>query len=103
MWFKRRPKPPSDWFICPVCGAEVKVGAKSCRECGSDETTGWSDATIYDDLDLPEPEAPLVPDTFEEFVAQGRNKAKLGPPALLVVVVVVVLYLIWSTTIGAGR
>lgn len=30
-------------FVCPHCGAEVPVGAQVCRECGSDEETGWSD------------------------------------------------------------
>ncbi len=30
-------------FICPFCGALVPLGASSCPECGSDESTGWSD------------------------------------------------------------
>ncbi len=30
-------------FICPNCGAEVRVGASACPECGSDEKTGWSE------------------------------------------------------------
>ncbi len=32
-----------DWFTCPHCGAEVPRGARACPECGSDETTGWSE------------------------------------------------------------
>ncbi|MCA9148975.1 MAG: hypothetical protein KDA92_06750 [Planctomycetales bacterium] len=31
-------------FNCPHCGAEVPVTAPSCRECGSDDETGWSEA-----------------------------------------------------------
>ena len=69
--FGRRPKPPRDWFTCPVCGAQVPVGASACRECASDENTGWSGATEYDDLDLPEPD---FPDTFEEFVGAGSRR-----------------------------
>lgn len=42
-------------FPCPVCGERVPAGAKVCRECGSDESTGWSEDTLYDDLDLPDP------------------------------------------------
>ena len=42
-------------FVCPNCGADVQVGAAACRECGSDESTGWSEDTLYDDLDLPDP------------------------------------------------
>ena len=36
---KRKP----DTFVCPHCGADVPVGARVCRECGSDDETGWSD------------------------------------------------------------
>jgi hypothetical protein len=43
-----------DSFVCPNCGAEVRVGTPSCLNCGSDDETGWSDDTLYDGLDLPE-------------------------------------------------
>jgi uncharacterized membrane protein YvbJ len=42
--------------ICPNCGAEVPRNAKACPECGSDETTGWSDEAQTGNLDLPEEE-----------------------------------------------
>jgi len=29
--------------LCPHCGAELARDARFCRECGSDERTGWSD------------------------------------------------------------
>jgi hypothetical protein len=38
---KRKRKP--DTFVCPHCGADVPVGARVCRACGSDEETGWSE------------------------------------------------------------
>lgn len=50
-----RRKRPVPTFPCPNCGADVKRGALACRECGSDDLTGWSDETAYDDLDLPDP------------------------------------------------
>jgi len=31
-----------EYFECPFCGASVPLGAAACRECGSDEETGWS-------------------------------------------------------------
>ena len=40
--------------VCPNCGAEVPRGAKACPECGSDESTGWSDDARYSNLDLPD-------------------------------------------------
>jgi hypothetical protein len=33
-----------EFFICSHCGAEVPAGAMSCRECGSDDETGWSES-----------------------------------------------------------
>lgn len=75
----RRRAATEDWFTCPVCGATVPSSAAACRECGSDDTTGWSAATEYDDLDLPDPptgdphrppgRGERIPDTFEEFTA----------------------------------
>jgi hypothetical protein len=57
----------SDYFICPNCGAEVPMRARSCPECGSDENTGWSEDTLYDGLGLEffdEPEPPKETSLF---------------------------------------
>jgi uncharacterized membrane protein YvbJ len=42
-------------FECPNCGADVAVGAKVCRECGSDASTGWQsqEEIDYQSEDLP--------------------------------------------------
>lgn len=40
------------YFTCPVCGGEVKMKAKACPHCGSDENTGWSENTYLDGIDL---------------------------------------------------
>ncbi|MEM6259318.1 MAG: zinc-ribbon domain-containing protein [Planctomycetota bacterium] len=42
-----------DWFICPVCGEEVKANALACPHCGADEETGWSEDTAFDGMELP--------------------------------------------------
>jgi ribosomal protein L40E len=42
---KRKP----DAFVCPHCGADVPTSAPACRECGSDNETGWSeDAHVWE-------------------------------------------------------
>ena len=56
----------ADTFVCPICGAEVKVGTPSCLNCGSDDDTGWSEETLYDGLDLHE--------TTDEYVQFERRK-----------------------------
>jgi len=48
------PKKKNQYFICPNCGTEVKIGSKACPECGSDEKTGWNDFTYLDGIDLSE-------------------------------------------------
>lgn len=43
-----------DWVVCPHCGEQIKRDAKSCRHCGSDDSTGWSNDTYMDGIDTPE-------------------------------------------------
>ncbi len=52
---KRRPQPQREFFECQHCGADVLVGAKVCKECGSDAATGWQsgEEIDYQSLDLP--------------------------------------------------
>ena len=45
--------PPTE---CAQCGADIPPRAHACPECGADERTGWRDQSIYDGLDLPEPD-----------------------------------------------
>lgn len=46
-------RPPEE---CAVCGASIPPTARACPECGADERTGWREQSIYDGLDLPEPD-----------------------------------------------
>ena len=39
---------------CPHCGADLPPKARVCRECGSDEQTGWSEDTQTADLGIPD-------------------------------------------------
>lgn len=41
---------------CPNCGEPLPRGASACKECGSDEKTGWKSAedVDYEAVDLPE-------------------------------------------------
>jgi hypothetical protein len=77
-------------FVCPVCGERVPAGAAACRECGSDETTGWSEDTLYDGLDLPDPgygDGPAAP----RGDRSTRDIAAREIGALLVAVFVLIL------------
>jgi len=56
MWKRRRRRKRSAprSFVCPHCGAEVRAGASSCPECGSDESTGWAVDADLAGADIPE-------------------------------------------------
>lgn len=43
-----------DWVACPHCGERIKRDARSCRHCGSDDSTGWSESTYMDGIDIPD-------------------------------------------------
>lgn len=47
-----RPPAPAE---CAQCGAAIPRGARACPECGADERTGWRETSVYDGLDLPDP------------------------------------------------
>lgn len=84
------PEPAPDWFVCPVCGSEVRVGALVCRECGADERVGWGDG---DSADLgPAASGVVVPDTYEEFERlTRRSHLRRVLTAVLVAVLLVLL------------
>ena len=56
---------------CPQCGAEVPPNARACPECGSDETTGWSEKASGQRLDLPDNEFDYDEFVKEEFGEQS--------------------------------
>jgi hypothetical protein len=84
-------------FICPCCGAEVPVGAKSCRECGASDDSGWGDDAAQDD----QSSTGYGPDDdfdYDEFVSRefpdqspADPKKQLKQWALAVLVVIVII------------
>ena len=48
-----RPQPSpkdADWYACPGCGAEVRVGSRGCPQCSG---KSWEQDEYLDGLDLP--------------------------------------------------
>lgn len=83
--------------ICPHCGAEVPKNAKACPECGSDETTGWSEETASGGLDLPDQDF-----DYDEFV--GREFGSKNPVPTVIhwfwwavgVALLIALLMLWA-------
>ncbi|HEY4247639.1 MAG TPA: zinc ribbon domain-containing protein [Lacunisphaera sp.] len=73
---------------CANCGAEIPRGARSCPECGADERTGWRETSIYDGLDLPDPERDPNEKPTQPGLALGWKIAGVGLIVLIVVLAV---------------
>ncbi|HEB52463.1 MAG TPA: hypothetical protein ENI87_04310 [bacterium] len=91
---RRRP----ETFECPNCGAPVRVGRKACRECGSDDLTGWqsSEEIDYQSIDIPEGYGP-------EDGASGPGSAHSRPTTAWLWPVVLVLTAIAVLILALGR
>lgn len=83
----------TDWVACPHCGEEIKRDAKVCRHCGSDDRTGWSEATYLDGIDLPE-----EGEYDDSLEAEGLRKATTGRGRILIAAIamgLVMLFAVW--------
>ncbi len=83
-------RPPGD---CPVCGEFVSAGARSCRECGSCEKTGWNDEADYDGLDLPD-------EAFEDEPRRPMRDGNVIRRAWWVVGVLLLVVTAWYLFLG---
>jgi hypothetical protein len=87
-------------FECPVCGADVPVGSKSCPECGACEKSGWSENTREDGLDLAGDEFDYEKFVGEEF-GHGAPKKEMQRVwqivalVLLIATVLSLFYVCW--------
>jgi hypothetical protein len=43
-----------DYYLCPGCGREVRVGSQGCPQCNQLDPWEQDDTEIYDGLDLPD-------------------------------------------------
>lgn len=81
------PRRAPETFTCPNCGADVRVGAAACPECGADDETGWSEDTMYDGLDLPDPDGEHDRNEFEPEPAAARWKASVYGLAAVILLI----------------
>lgn len=78
---------PEPDFECPQCGAMVRGGRTSCRECGSDARTGWKSAEEIDyqsvDVDAPLPSQAVPQPVSRKMVIIAVISGVLGLLALI--------------------
>lgn len=94
-----RPQPSSkdaDWYACPGCGAEVRVGSRGCPQCSG---KSWEQDEELDGLDLPPDPADF---DYDDFVRRefGRGSARVKPAGLAwkwwITAVLLLAALIWA-------
>lgn len=79
---------------CPNCGASVPRRAKACPECGSDDSTGWSDRATIQSLDIPDEDD----FNYNEFVERefgGKPPRRRGQTLWWLVAVGLLLMFVW--------
>lgn len=76
------PRPQSsstdaDWYACPQCGGEVRVGSRGCQKCSGKP---WEQEEYLDGLDLPDAEE----FDYDDFVKRefGSGPSRLKPAGL---------------------
>ncbi|MBI4834526.1 MAG: hypothetical protein HY811_06885 [Planctomycetes bacterium] len=62
-------------FTCPHCGTNLPANATSCKECGSDKSTGWAEDAADSGTDIP---SQFTDADYDDFV-----KKEFGRPFLL--------------------
>ena len=96
-------------FICPGCGAEVRVGSKGCPKCTRQPKPKkkpapkpWEQDEIHDglDLDLPEDD----PFDYDEFIDEefGGGRKKSGKEILWLVTAIVLLAALFYVFVLSG-
>ncbi len=90
----------ADFYICPECGAEVRVGSKGCLRCASDRATKhWEQDEIHDGLDLPDEEF-----DYDEFLdSEFHDREKKTSKQRFWWVVAVVLLVAWLALVFGLR
>lgn len=101
-----------DFYICPECGDEVRVGSKGCPRCASQQATKkwnspaaepphWEQDETHDGLDLPDEEFDYQKFVQEEF--GGPRKVTLKERMWWVVAVLLLLAMLFFALSGLLR
>jgi hypothetical protein len=78
-------------FACPNCGEHLPPNAKVCRECGSDENTGWSEDTYLDGISLPFEDDDYEEIRVKEFSDSGSGKIRIDWKMIVGSIIVVAM------------
>jgi hypothetical protein len=68
----------ADWYACPSCGAEVRVGSRGCPQCTSGKKPKWEQDEYLDGVDPPEDASDF---DYRDFIKRefGHGPSRLKP------------------------
>ena len=69
----------ADWYACPSCGAEVRVGSRGCSRCSAGSGAKWEQDEYLDGVDVPEDAAEFDYNDFVKREFGGRGPSRLKP------------------------
>lgn len=71
----------ADWYACPSCGAEVRVGSRGCPKCTKSTAKKREQEDYLDGVDVPDDPADF---DYNDFVRRefGRGSSKIKPAGL---------------------
>jgi hypothetical protein len=102
---RRRGKKAEDYFVCPHCGADVPAKARSCPECGSDESTGWAEDADTWSADIPTGYAEDDDFDYDDFIRRefgGKGRVLSGRSIrVLIAVAAALLGIVLLVLLGA--
>jgi hypothetical protein len=68
----------ADWYACPSCGAEVRVGSRGCPQC-SGKPARWEQEDYLDGVDAPEDPSEFDYNDFVKREFGGGKASRLKP------------------------
>lgn len=97
----------ADWYACPSCGAEVRVGSRGCPQCTPGAGGKWKQDKYLDAVDLPDEPSEFDYDDFVKREFGGRGPANLKPHGIAwkwwIAGVLLLAALIWSVVVPLCR
>jgi hypothetical protein len=98
----------ADWYACPYCGAEVRVGSRGCLKCVQ-EAVGkkWQQDEYLDGVDLPDDPSEFDYNDFVKREFGARQSSRLKPSGVSwkwwIAGIILIGALAWSVAVPLFR
>ncbi|MHC4592013.1 MAG: zinc-ribbon domain-containing protein [Planctomycetota bacterium] len=101
----KQPEPvegDDEYFICSHCGADVRLDARACPQCGSDDETGWAKDADKWQADIPTGYAKDEDFDYDEYIQREFTEKQpfvFGLPSGLFWILVLIFMVAVAVTV----